>query len=87
MMTISCSESLVDITLGETRRVSVEMQGVTAMMLVAERRPCGRIAHTLVVANNFGTEPLRIDGSAGELGAIHEVLMEKLVGAWDVAVH
>ena len=80
MMTISCSGSLVDITLGETRRVSVEMYGVAAMMLLAERRPCGRIGHSLVVASSQGAEPVRIDGSLAELSAIHEVLMEKLLG-------
>ncbi len=80
MMTISCSGSQVDISLSETRRVSVEMHGVAAMMLLAERRPCGRIGHTLVVASSQGAEPVRIDGSLAELGAIHEVLMEKLIG-------
>jgi hypothetical protein len=79
MMTISCSGSQVDISLGETRRVSVEMRGVAALMLLAERRPCGRIGHTLVVASSQGTDPVRIDGSLAELGAIHEVLMEKLM--------
>lgn len=86
MMTISCSGSYVDITLGESRRVSVEMHGVAAMMLLAERRPCGRIGHSLVVASSQGAEPVRIDGSLAELGAIHEVLMEKLLSE-RLAVH
>jgi hypothetical protein len=80
MLSMSCCENLIEITFASTRRITMDRAGLSAVSMIAERQACGRIGHALLVLG-AGAEPVRIDGGADEIGALHQVLMDMLVAA------
>ena len=80
MLSMCCSENLIEITFASSRRIAVDRSGLGAVSMVAERLPCGRVGHALLVMGT-GCEPVRIDGCADEIGALHQVLVEMLVAS------
>ncbi len=80
MMTISCSDSLVEFTLTSERRVSVERRGLSAVTMRAERLACGRIGHALLLVGTREHDPVRVEGDAIEIGALHQYFLDLMMG-------
>lgn len=78
MMMITRTESRLEFGIGETKRVSIEVNRIACAMLAAERLPCGRIIQALFLTLDGGGDPIRIDGSPLELGEVHQYVIETM---------
>ena len=79
MMSITRTASLIEIALDESRRIAFDTSAIKCAMLTADRLPCGRVVHAVLLAQAAGEAPLRIDGSLAELGVIHQYVMESMM--------
>jgi hypothetical protein len=79
MMMITRTESSIEFGLGETKRLSIDVSCINGAMLAAERMPCGRIGHALVLNVAGCADPVRIDGGAIELTEVHSYVVETML--------
>jgi hypothetical protein len=78
-MMITRTETSIEFGLGESKRLSIDVSCINGAMLAAERMPCGRICHALVLNVAGSVEPVRIDGGAIELTEVHSYLVETML--------
>ena len=81
MLSITRTEGAIEVAFDETRRLSVEVGEIDCAMLSAERAPCGRLLHALVLTGGSRWSPVRIEAGVGELGLIHQYVIESMAAA------
>ena len=81
MMLITRTDSRIEFEIGESRSASIDVDRLTGVMLVAERAPCGRVFHALLLQIDGGGAPLRIEGGPFELTEVHQYVVETMVAA------
>ena len=79
MMMITRTESQIEFGISESRTASIDIDHLTGVMLVAERAPCGRMCHALVLLLDGGRDPIRIDGNPFELTEVHQYVVESML--------
>lgn len=87
MLMITRTESQIEFGVGETKRISIDVARITGAMLAAERAPCGRIFHALLLLCDGGADPFRIEGSLIELAEVHSYVVETMHYASGPAVY
>ena len=78
MLMITRTESTIELGRGETRPISIDVGRICSAMLAAERAPCGRIFHALLLMIGSGVDPIRIEGSWLELTEVHQYIVETM---------
>lgn len=81
MMMITRTESRIEFSMAESRKISIDVERITSAMLAAERAPCGRIFHALILSMGAGTDPIRIEGAPIELTEVHSYVVESMLYA------
>ena len=88
MLMITRTDSLIELAGGDRRHLAIDVAHVSAAMLAVERAPCGRVVQVLALAFDNGGSPLRIEGAAYELTALHQTVSEMMLeGARARPVH
>ena len=73
MMMITRTETCIEFGLGESKAISIDVARITGAMLAAERAPCGRVLHSLLLLTDRGCDPVRIEGGLLELTEVHQL--------------
>ena len=81
MMLITRTDSRIEFEISESRSASIDVDRLTGVVLVAERAPCGRLLHALMLQLDDGREPIRIDGGQFELTELHSYVVETMLGS------
>ena len=79
MMMITRTESCIEFGIGELKAITVDVARITGAMLAAERAPCGRVFHSLLLLRDRGCDPVRIEGGLLELSEVHRYVVETMV--------
>ena len=85
MMMITRTESRLEFGIGEQTAIAIDVDAITSAMLAAERLPCGRITQALLLTVGAGRDPIRIEGSAMELGEVHRYVVETMLQTAETA--
>ena len=78
MMSITRTEDAIEVSFDEDRRFTIGTGVLNGAMLAAERAPCGRIRHALIL-NGDACGSMRLEGSLAELGLVHQYVIESML--------
>lgn len=88
MLMVTRTDSIVELGRDGRRQVAFDTARLASASLSVERAPCGRIVQALLLQFRDGAQPLRIEGQAAELGALHQTVAEVMLEAGTIrAVH
>ena len=79
MMMITRTETRLEVGLQERGIVTIDVDRICGAMLAAERLPCGRLAHSLLLMVGRDADPVRIDGDPAELNEMHAYIVETML--------
>ena len=79
MLMITRTDTTIELARAGTVTVCIDVARVSGVMLAAERMPCGRICHALLLMTGKGHDPIRIDGTAAELIELHHYVVETML--------
>ena len=79
MMMITRTASMIEFGSAESQTIRIDVERITGAMLAAERAPCGRIFHTLILSTGPGIDPIRIEGAPIELTEVHQYVIETML--------
>lgn len=78
MLMITRTESTIELGRADARTIRIDVGYITGAMLAAERAPCGRVRHALLLMTGCGSDPVRIEGSSAELAEVHQYVIETM---------
>ena len=78
MLMITRTDSTIELSRSGAEKVRIDVARVSGVMLAAERMPCGRVCHALLLMTGKGFDPIRVEGAAMELLELHHYVVETM---------